>query len=407
MFFTSLNLRPSDRTLRGLDWLNFFLADVQTSVGPFLVVYLVSRGWNEERIGLALATGVMAGIVAHTPAGILVDRIRSKRKLIVVSIFTLAVGAILIAFLPFFWSIIIAQILIGATSSIFFPAVCAISLGVVGHDQFDSRQGRNQTYNSLGNVFAAALMGLIGYFISERAIFLCVFIFSVPTFYSLHFIHPEEICHERARGAVGPEGVRHRKRPWAHLMERSMGVFLASAVLFHFANAAMLPLLGEVLVKGQGRLSMLYMSACVMTPQLVIALLASRIGKLAGNWGRKPLLSIAFGVLPLRGVLYTLTQRTELLIAIQLLDGVCAAIFGVVSILVIADLTRGTGRFNFTLGVIATAVGIGAALSQVIAGMIVHHFGYRSGFLFLAAIALVAFVLFYFFMPETAPRSDQ
>jgi MFS family permease len=152
---------------------------------------------------------------------------------------------------------------------------------------------------------------------------------------------------------------------------------------------------------------MLYMSACVMTPQLVIALLASPIGKLARTWGRKPLLSIAFGVLPLRAVLYTLTQRTELLIAIQLLDGVCAAIFGVVSILVIADLTRGTGRFNFTLGVIATAVGIGAALSQVTAGMIVHHFGYRPGFLFLAVIALVAFVLFYFFMPETAPGSEQ
>jgi len=119
------------------------------------------------------------------------------------------------------------------------------------------------------------------------------------------------------------------------------------------------------------------------------------------TWGRKPLLLIAFGVLPIRGVLYTLTSNTALLVAIQVMDGIGAGIFGVVSVLVIADLTRGTGRFNLTLGAIATAVGIGAALSQVIAGSIVHHLGYRAGFLFLAGVASAAFAILYFFMPET------
>jgi MFS family permease len=93
------------------------------------------------------------------------------------------------------------------------------------------------------------------------------------------------------------------------------------------------------------------------------------------------------GVLPIRGVLYTLTSTTALLVAIQVLDGVGAGIFGVVSVLVIADLTRGTGRFNLTLGAISTAVGIGAALNQTIAGSIVYHVGSRAGFLFLAAVA--------------------
>jgi MFS family permease len=171
--------------------------------------------------------------------------------------------------------------------------------------------------------------------------------------------------------------------------------------MFHFANAAMLPLLGEMLAKGRGRSSMLFMSACVITTQLVVTLLASWSGRKAGLWGRKPLLLIAFGILPLRAVLYTLTTKTALLVAIQIMDGIAAAIFGVVSVLVIADLTRGTGRFNLTLGAITTAVGIGAALSQVIAGSIVHHVGFRAGFLFLAAVALAAFGLLYFFMPET------
>jgi MFS family permease len=174
--------------------------------------------------------------------------------------------------------------------------------------------------------------------------------------------------------------------------------------MFHFANAAMLPLLGEMLAKGKGRSSMLFMSACVVTTQLVITLLASWAGRNAGSWGRKPLLLVAFGVLPVRAVLYTLTHHTVPLVAIQILDGVGAGIFGVVSVLVIADLTQGSGRFNLTLGAISTAVGIGASLSQVIAGAIVHHLGYNTGFLFLASVAAVALAILYFFMPETRDK---
>ena len=139
----------------------------------------------------------------------------------------------------------------------------------------------------------------------------------------------------------------------------------------------------------------------MVTTQLVITLIASWSGREAATWGRKPLLLTAFSVLPVRGLLYTLTSSTALLVAIQILDGVGAGIFGVVSVLVIADLTRGTGRFNLTLGAITTAVGIGAALSQVIAGSIVHHMGFRTGFLFLSGVASAALAILYFFMPET------
>jgi MFS family permease len=159
-----------------------------------------------------------------------------------------------------------------------------------------------------------------------------------------------------------------------------------------------------MLAKGQGRSSMMFMSACVVTTQLVITLLASWTGRKAGSWGRKPLLLVAFGALPVRALLYTLTDNTVALVAIQVLDGVAAGIFGVVSVLVIADLTQGTGRFNLTLGAISTAVGIGASLSQVIAGSIVHHFGSNAGFLFLAAVASAAFGILYFFMPETRDK---
>jgi len=392
---------PSPRTLRGLDWLNFFLADVQTGVGPFLAIYLAGYGWNEQRVGIALTVGGIAGILTQTPAGALVDWLRAKRALIAAGVVALAVGALLIAFVPTFWSVMSAQVLIGGTSSIFGPAIGAVSLGIVGRAAFDIRQGRNQTINSAGNVIAAVSMGLLGYLVTNRSIFFFVVALAVPTILALSLIRPADIDYEIARGATDGDKAAKPVAARKLLKEGALLTFLVCAVLFHFANAAMLPLLGEMLAKGHGRSSMMFMSACVVTTQVVVTLLASWTGRTAGTWGRKPLLLIAFGVLPVRAVLYTLTANTTALVAIQILDGVGAGIFGVVSVLVIADLTRGSGRFNVTLGAISTAVGIGASLSQVIAGSIVHHFGSNAGFLFLAAVALAAFGILYFFMPET------
>lgn len=393
--------QASKRTLQGLDWLNFFLADVQTGVGPFLAIYLSKYGWNEQLVGTALSVGGIAGIAAQTPAGALVDRVRYKRALIAAGVIALAVGALCVALLPKFWPVMVAQALIGASSSVFIPAICAISLGVVGHRRFDRRQGRNQTFNSAGNVAAAVAMGLIGYFLSDRGIFFFVVVIAIPTLWALQRVRANEIDYDLARGAPTVGSMQGAVRVTALLKDRNLVVFLICAVMFHFANAAMLPLLGEMLAKGHGRASMMFMSACVVTTQAVIAMLASWSGAKAGQWGRKPLLLIAFAVLPIRGMLYTLTDQPIMLIAIQILDGVGAGIFGVVSVLVIADLTEGSGRFNLALGAISTAVGIGASLSQVIAGALVHHFDYRAGFIFLAVVAAAALAILYFFMPET------
>jgi MFS family permease len=393
--------QPSRTSLAALDGVNFFLADVQTGVGPFLAIYLADGHWNPQRVGLALTVGGIAGIITQTPAGATVDRVHAKRSLLVIGAVVLAAGALVVAFFPTFWPVMLSQCLIGGTSSIFGPCICAISLGIVGQSLFDRRQGRNQTFNSAGNVFAAVAMGLIGYFISNRGIFFFVALSVSPTLLFVGMIRPDEIDYAVARGAVEGKSESHAGSPLELIRDKPLLIFLPCAVMFHFANAAMLPLLGEMLSMGKGRRSMMFMAACVVTTQLVITLIASWTGRKAGQWGRKPLMLAAFGVLPMRGVLYTLTANPALLVAIQLLDGIGAGIFGVVSILMIADLTRGTGRFNLAQGAIATAVGIGASLSQVIAGAIVHHGGYNTGFLFLAAVAGGAWLLLWGWMPET------
>jgi MFS family permease len=389
---------PSVGTLRGLDWLNFLLADVQTGVGPFLAIYLAGYEWNEERVGVALTVGGIAGILAQTPAGALVDQVHHKRTLIAAGIGALALGALLIAFVPTFGSVMSAQILIGGTSSIFGPAICAISLGIVGHHVFDARQDATNRSTLPATSSPLSQWALLGYFVSNRSIFFFVAACTLPTLFALHKIRADEIDYERARGAKEDADDGKPVGAAALLKERPLIIFLICAVMFHFANAAMLPLLGEMLAKGHGRSSMMFMSACVVTTQLVITIIAAWSGRKAGSWGRKPLLLIAFSVLPIRAVLYTLTSNTVALVSIQILDGV-------VSVLVIADLTQGSGRFNITLGAIGTAVGIGAALSQTIAGTIVHHFSFDAAFLFLAAIAATAFSILYFFMPETREKS--
>jgi MFS family permease len=394
------------KSLRGLDWLNFFLADVQSGVGPFLAIYLAARGWNEQTVGIALTVGGIAGIIAQTPAGAVADRVRSKRALVAGGVIFLALGALVIAVFPSFWPVMYAQTLIGASASIFGPTLCAISLGLVGRELFDRRQGRNQTFNSAGNVVAAVSMGLIGYFLSNRGIFFFVVAFTFPTLWALSAIEADQIDYQAARGADG-SGEHSAPAGILQLAEsRPLIIFMTCAVLFHFANAAMLPLLGEKLAKGHGRTSMMFMSACVVTTQMVVTLIASWSGRKARQWGRKPLLLIGFAVLPVRGMLYTLTNAAIPLIAIQVFDGIGAAIFGVVSVLVIADLTRGTGRFNLTQGAVTTAVGIGAALSQSVAGSLAHAFGYRAAFLFLSGVAFAALAILYFFMPETHEGRD-
>jgi MFS family permease len=395
----------SSRSLHGLDWLNLFLGDVQTGVGPFLAIYLATRGWNPQQVGIALTVGGIAGILAQTPAGALVDQLRTKRLLIAVGFCCLCTGALALALWSAVRVVVAAQVLIAAASSLFPPAIASISLGLVGHALLGRRQGRNQSWNSAGNVIAALSMGAIGYLISLRWIFFVCIGYAVPALLSLLLIRPKEIDYELARGAR--DGVDHGRAGVRELLSnRALLIFLGCAVLFHFANAAMLPLLGEMLSEGKGRSSPLFMSACVITTQVVITFIASPLGRLAESWGRKPLLLIGFAVLPIRGVLYTLTHDPVLLVAIQVLDGIGAAVFGVLSVLVIADLTRGTGRFNVTQGAIATAVGIGASLSQTFAGTLVHDYGYHAGFLFLAAVAAVAFAALWMFMPETRSRED-
>ena len=177
-------------------------------------------------------------------------------------------------------------------------------------------------------------------------------------------------------------------------------------MLFHFANAPLLPLVGQKLAAAYPKEATAMMSACIVAAQLVMLPIALLVGRKADDWGRKPLFLAGFAILPIRAVLYTLSDNSFWLIGVQVLDGVGAGIFGALTPLVIADIMRGTGRYNLAQGAIATVQGIGASLSGLAAGEIVDHFGYSAAFLALGAAALVAATVFALAMPETAELDE-
>ncbi len=214
-------------------------------------------------------------------------------------------------------------------------------------------------------------------------------------------IPPGAIDHQRARGEASDDAPGDRVG-WRVLVEcKPLLGFAVAGLLFHFANGPLLPLVGQQLALQYPDMASAMMSSCIVAAQLVMLPVALASGRGADRWGRKPVLLAAFAILPLRSFLYTLSHDAWWLVAVQLLDGVGAGILSVLLPLIVADLMRGTGRYNMALGAVVTAHGIGAALGGFGAGVFVDRFGYEVTFVAAGIVALAALGLLIVAVPET------
>ena len=400
-------LTPSPRSLRGLDWFIFFVADVQTGFGPFVSVYLTTQRWTQFDIGLVLSAAGFASLIGQMPGGALVDAAKSERFVAGIAIAAICASALTYAALPIFPLVLAGSVLHALASCVLGPAMVAITLGLVGPAGMSQRLGRNARFASVGNGLAAAAMGACGYLLSARAVFIVTVLLLVPALLALRAISKSEIDPERAHGARPRRPlIKPPIRPGELMRNRPLLIFAGCLLLFHLANAAMLPLMGSVVTMRSAQWATLIIAACIVVPQLFVAALAPWVGLWAHNWGRRPLLLIGFAALPIRGILFASVTDPSLLLAVQLLDGVTAAVFSVMVPLVAADLTRGTGRFNLGQGILGTATGIGATLSATLAGYVTDRFSSPAAFGTLAAIASVAFLVVWLLMPETRPSEE-
>jgi MFS family permease len=404
-----IGVSPSSTSLSGLDGINFFLAGMQSGFGPFVAVLLADEKWTQQNIGVVLSLGGFAGLLSQLPGGELLDATRSKRFLIALGGTVVAVSAFLIALWPNRPVVFAAVVLQGLTGGLLGPAIAAISLGLVGHSALAERLGRNQRFASAGALITTAVMGAIGYFLSYQAIFLASAALALPSLVALSRIRSTEIHFGRACGQPDHHAPTPPPRTRRLMLSKNYGllIFGGCLFLFQFANASMLPLAGEELAYRNGTSASAIVSALIIVPQIVVTLSAPWVGREAQDWGRRPLLLLGFSALTVRALLFAVTINPWLLLFTQLLDGITGSTLGVLTALIVADLTKGTGRFNLAQGFVGTLAGVGASLSTTFFSLVAGNFGDATGFISIACVALSLVLIVWFWMPETMPSNNR
>jgi MFS family permease len=387
---------------RSLDFLNLFVANIQTGFGPFIAVYLTTQGWTQTSIGIALSVGTVSAMVSQIPAGVLVDAARRKSAIAGLSLLAFSICALLFAIRPRLLSVFIAEALHGFASCALGPCIAAMSIALVGRSQLAARFGRNTRYSSAGNALGAVLMGAFGYYISSRSVF---FLAAALSFPAIALMWPLRRLDPRARPHPN---VRHDASigTAAHVLgDRRLLIFGICEMLFTLANAALLPVASVTITEQMPATANLLIATFIMLPQIVVAAISTRVARYAQSDGRRIVMIVSMAALTLRGILFAAVPNPVFLIPIQALDGISAACNGILVPLVTADIAGDTGHYNFALGVIGFSIGIGATLSTTIAGIVADRIGEPMAILCLSAVGLAATLFTWLALPETRPKS--
>lgn len=380
------------KTLRALEALNFFMADVQAGIGPFLGVFLQARGWGTDMIGIVMSMGGIAGMLATSPAGALVDGTRHKRALIVIAGVMTVLASGLLWVSHDYRMVVASQVVTAITGAAIGPAMAGITLGVARQSGFDRQFGRNQVANHAGNVVAAVLSGWLGWRYGFGAVFALSAAFGVLAIVAVMMIRSDAIDHQVARGLASAES--HPGRADGHvsglrilLQCRPLLVLAAALALFHLGNAAMLPLYGLAIVAAhQGDPSALTAQTIVIAQAVMVvaAMLANRLIRRYGYWR---VILLTFLALPVRGLIAASLIQAWGVGPVQALDGIGAGLQSVAVPALVVRLLHGTGHVNAGQGVVMTVQAAGAALSPALGGLLAQHFGYPTAFMALGAIS--------------------
>lgn len=380
--------------------LNFFMADFQAGIGPFLGVFLLDHGWQSGLVGTVMTIGGVAGMLVVIPAGAMIDATHAKRAWVVAAgICTIAASAIILLSQTF-WVVAASQVATAIAGAAIVPTVNAITLGIVGQRGFNRQNGKNQAFNHAGNVAGAMISGYLGWKFGYGAIFLAAAVFGALSIAMILLIPPSSIDHAAARGMKNEE-TKARASSLAVLLECKPLLVLAAALLaFHLGNGAMLPLYGMAVVSDTHTNGPSFVAITIIVAQasmIIAAIVAMRMAEADSYW---LVLLISFAALPIRGLIASQLLVPWGVYPVQILDGVGAGLQSVAVTGFVARTLNGTGRINVGQGAVMAAQGIGAALSPGIGGWIAQGLGYAATFIVLGAFALVSIVLWLMYRSE-------
>lgn len=391
------NPTVNQKVIWPLQSLNFFMADMQAGIGPFLGIFLLAHGWKSGLIGSVMTIGGVAGMLMTAPAGALIDVTTRKRMYVVVpGIFTVIASAIILLSQNF-WVVSFSQVATAIAGSAIGPAVIGITLGIVRQAGFNRQNGYNQAYNHAGNVVGAALSGYLGMKFGMPAIFLLAALFGLLSIISVLLIPGKAIDDKAARG-LKEDGKDNKASGFKVLIQCKPLLILAAALAcFHLGNGAMLPLYGLAAATAKQGNPASFVAMTIIIAQLVMivaSIVAMRMAEKSGYW---LVLLISFLALPVRGLIAAHMINHTGLYPVQILDGIGAGLQSVAVPGLVAHILNGTGRVNIGQGAVMTVQGLGASFSPAIGGWIAQGIGYSTTFMILGSFALVSILLWLIF----------
>jgi len=392
------------RIRRPLEALNFFMADMQAGIGPFLGVFLLAHGWQSGWIGTVMTIGGVAGMVMTAPAGALVDATTRKRTYVIIPGVCVVLASAIILISQEFWLVALSQVATAIAGAAIGPAVAGITLGLVRQAGFNRQNGRNQAFNHAGNVVGAGLSGLLGWQFGFTAVFALAAVFGVLSIASVLMIPRDRIDDRAARGLEEDADHGGKASGFRVLLECKPLLILAAALaLFHLGNGAMLPLYGIAVVAAKHTDPASFVAITIVVAQTVMigaSIVAMRMAEKSGYW---LVLLISFVALPIRGLIAAGYIDEWGVYPVQMLDGIGAGLQSVAVPGLVARILSGTGRVNVGQGAVMTVQGLGASLSPAVGGWIAQSLGYGPMFLILGSLAFGSIALWLAYAPLLRP----
>lgn len=386
----------SSRSLQALCLLSFFLADVRDGLGPFLGIFLTGRHWSPDEVGFVMTCGGIASLLSTLPAGVIADASRHKRTIVLLGCAIITVATLLLWYSNQSWTVMVSQVAVGIAAAFIGPTVSGITLGLTGQKAFTRQMGRNEAWSHAGNTLAALSAGFAAWYWGLGAVFVLMTFMAVGAAIATLAIRSEDIDNEVARGREEPDQNLEPTSLWLLVRQPALFVTGLTLLLFHLANAALLPMLSMRVASTAGAINPgLYAAATVVISQLVMVPVAVYVSGGVEKFGYRRLIMVALLILPLRAALAATFSAPLFVIPVQIFDGLAAGILGVAVPGYVVSLLQGSGHVNAGQSLVMLMQGIGAALSPALAGLIAARFSYSAAFGTLGAIALLALCVWY------------
>ena len=369
---------------------NFFMADMQSGIGPFVGVFLAQSGWNTGLIGTAMTIGNVAGMLITTPVGAFIDATRHKRLMVVLPGAAVVAASSIILISQNFWAVATSQVATAMAGAAIVPAVTGITLGIVGQKGFNRQNGRNQAFNHAGNMLGAAASGFLGWRFGYFSVFMLAALFGAITVACVFMIAPGSIDHRAARGSK-EDDPKHQPSGFTVVLKHKPILVLALALaFFQLGSAPIVTLYGLSAVTGKLANGPSFVAAIIVIAQgtmIISSVIGMRVAEKRNYWW---LMLVAFLVLPLRGLSACLLSGWWGVVPVEVLDGIGAGLLSVAVPGMVARSLYSTGRVNLGQGAVITIQGAGAAVSPALAGWVAQWAGYSPAFLICGGMGVVA-----------------